>query len=76
MKKGKVTRLENGFYDYVDEGNVVWRLMNMGYTIGYACVMWRGHKRDEPTSMLREEIWARSKKSLINIIEERRNLSD
>ena len=73
MKKGKVTRLQNGFYDYVYQENVVWRLMNMGYTRGYASVMWMGYKRDEPTSMLREEIWARSKKSLINIIDERRN---
>lgn len=70
MKKGSLIRGEKGFYDYMADGNVVWRLMNMGYTRGYASVMWVGHKRDEPPTMLRKEIWAGSRKELIQRIDD------
>jgi len=69
MKKGSLMRGEKGWYDYMADGNVVWRLMDMGYTRGYASVMWRGHKRDEPPSQLRTEIWASSRKSLMHMID-------
>ena len=69
MKKGHLIRGEKGWYDYMADGNVVWRLIDMGYTTGYASVMWRGHKRDEPPSQLRTEIWARTRKSLMHMID-------
>ena len=76
MNKGGLIRVKKGFYDYIspvgvqENGNVVWRLMNIGYTIGYASVMWRGHKRDEPPSTLRKEIWAGSRKELMQRIDD------
>ena len=64
-------KIEAGNYEYTDSNGLVWIILNHGYTRGYACVMWRGHKRDEPPTMLRKEIWGYSRKDVIDRIQRR-----
>lgn len=71
-----IKKIESGHYEYTDSNFVVWRVMNHGYTRGYACVMWVGISKNVSNSVGKNKntsiiIWGYSRKDVIQRIEER-----
>ncbi len=61
-------KIEAGHYEFTDSNDLVWTVLNHGYTRGYACVMWVGIIRDKHSS---DMIWGYSRKDVINRIQRR-----
>jgi|SaaInlV_125m_DNA_1040241.scaffolds.fasta_scaffold00793_2 hypothetical protein len=41
-----IRKIETGIYEFDDDTTgITWSIMNIGYTRGYACVMWRASTR-------------------------------
>ena len=62
-------KIEAGNYEYTDANGLVWRVLNHGYTRGYACVMWVAIVKE--SSLDFTTIWGYSRKDVIERIQGR-----
>jgi hypothetical protein len=66
-----IKKIKAGAYEYTDGGENIWKVLNHGYTRGYACVMWVGITKDQKKENTSIVIWGYSKKDVIQRIEDR-----
>ena len=67
-----IRKIKAGAYEYTDSNGGVWRVLNHGYTRGYASVMWVGICYGCPhRSNSSIVIWGYSRKDVIERIDER-----